>query len=566
MPELESVVFLVVGVVIVNGIAGRIRVPAPILLVVAGIAVSFIPGVPDFEVDPEIILTVLLPPLLYAAAGGIVGHRDPADAAGDHPARGRHGGGHRVRRCGGAARRSSRTIPFAAALALGAIVAPPDAVAAVAVARRAGLPRSVVTVLEGESLFNDATSLVLLRVAIVGIGAGSMAWGPAIGEFAWAAAGGVLIGVVLGLVLSYARRSVGSTLAITALSLVTPWLAYLVGESAHASGRADRRGHRAGPGLPVAVRSATGGSAHRRRDLERAAVRAGGLGLRADRSAAVGDRHRAGHRPGPDPADRRGSAGDRHRDPAGVDLPADRARAARRPARDVPLVATAGRGVLGGDARGGLAGGCPDPAGGHPLSRAAVDLHDRRHPGHPGAAGPHAAGGDQDAEDAGRSGRGHRRERAAARDEANRAIAASVEEVIADERAARRARPAGCGPGRPTGTGEGSPSGWTSSGDDAQERLDRISDWRHELVSIERDVFVSMRNSGAHLRGRAARTAVRPGPGGVTAGPPDGGRQRSSVAIDRDPRRLGRPGGLRHATGMVPASDPPDRGSGDTGK
>ena len=68
-------------------------------------------------------------------------------------------------------------IPFAAALALGAIVAPPDAVAAVAVARRAGLPRNVVTVLEGESLFNDATSLVLLRVALVGIGVGTMSWG-----------------------------------------------------------------------------------------------------------------------------------------------------------------------------------------------------------------------------------------------------------------------------------------------------------------------------------------------------------------------------------------------------
>ena len=89
-------------------------------------------------------------------------------------------------------------MPFAAALALGAIVAPPDAVAAVAVARRAGLPQHVVTVLDGESLFNDATSLVLLRVALVGVAAGSMAWGPAIGEFAWATAGGLLVGAVVG--------------------------------------------------------------------------------------------------------------------------------------------------------------------------------------------------------------------------------------------------------------------------------------------------------------------------------------------------------------------------------
>ena len=81
MHELEPVVFLVVGVVIVNGIAGRIGIPAPILLVVAGVAVSFIPGVPDFQVNPEIVLTVLLPPLLFAAAVGVIGHRDPqADA------------------------------------------------------------------------------------------------------------------------------------------------------------------------------------------------------------------------------------------------------------------------------------------------------------------------------------------------------------------------------------------------------------------------------------------------------------------------------------------------------
>ena len=68
MPELEPVVFLIVGVVIVNGIAGRIRVPAPILLVIVGVAASFIPGVPDYAVSPELVLTVLLPPLLFAAA------------------------------------------------------------------------------------------------------------------------------------------------------------------------------------------------------------------------------------------------------------------------------------------------------------------------------------------------------------------------------------------------------------------------------------------------------------------------------------------------------------------
>jgi CPA1 family monovalent cation:H+ antiporter len=127
-------------------------------------------------------------------------------------------------------------VPFAVALALGAIVAPPDAVAAVAVARRAGLPRRVVTVLEGESLFNDATSLVLLRVALVGLAVGSMSWGEAVLEFAWATTGGILVGVLVGIVLSWARRHTGSTLATTALSLVAPFAADQIGEAAQASG------------------------------------------------------------------------------------------------------------------------------------------------------------------------------------------------------------------------------------------------------------------------------------------------------------------------------------------
>ncbi len=68
MPEVQPVVFLIVGVVLVNGIAGRIRMPAPILLVIAGVAASFIPGVPDYQVNPELVLSVLIPPLLFAAA------------------------------------------------------------------------------------------------------------------------------------------------------------------------------------------------------------------------------------------------------------------------------------------------------------------------------------------------------------------------------------------------------------------------------------------------------------------------------------------------------------------
>jgi CPA1 family monovalent cation:H+ antiporter len=235
MDYLIPTIGLVLGVLVVNAAATRVGFPAPILLVLAGFAVSFIPGVPGFELEPEFVIAVLLPPLLFAAA---------------------------FESSAVAIRKLLRpifqlavvlvlltafsvafvltaiipAIPFAAALALGAIVAPPDAVAAVAVARRVGLPRRLITILEGESLFNDATSLVTLKVAIAAIGASSIAWAPALGEFAWASAGGVGIGVLLGLMLSFIRRTASSALTITALSLISPFLAYELGELAHTSG------------------------------------------------------------------------------------------------------------------------------------------------------------------------------------------------------------------------------------------------------------------------------------------------------------------------------------------
>ncbi|HEY7815112.1 MAG TPA: Na+/H+ antiporter [Nakamurella sp.] len=235
MPALEPLIFLVIGVVAVNGIAGRIGLPAPILLLVAGVGVSFIPGVPAFEVEPEIVLTVLIPPLLFAAASeaSVVALRRLLRSITQLAV-----GMVLVTAFAVAAVTYLLIpgVPFAVALALGAIVAPPDAVAAVAVARRAGLPRRVVTVLEGESLFNDATSLVLLRVALVGLAVGSMSWGEAVLEFAWATTGGILVGVLVGIVLSWARRHTGSTLATTALSLVAPFAADQIGEAAQASG------------------------------------------------------------------------------------------------------------------------------------------------------------------------------------------------------------------------------------------------------------------------------------------------------------------------------------------
>ncbi len=493
MPELEPVVFLIVGVVIVNGIALRIRVPAPILLVIVGVAASFIPGVPDYEVSPELVLTVLLPPLLFAAASessviaisrmirsisqlavGMVIVTAFAIAVVLHTI--------------------IPQIPFAAALALGAIVAPPDAVAAVAVARKAGLPRNVITVLEGESLFNDATSLVLLRVAVVGIAAGSLAWGPAIGEFAWAAAGGVLIGVLLGLVLSFVRRFVGSSLASTALSLVTPFLAYLLGERAQASGVLTVvvtglvLGFRSPFDLPPEVRLTVGATWRALQYvLEGSVFALIGLQLWAIVTA-----------PDIGQAPTLLTAGIvlvtviliR---PVWIFFLAGLARVFRRPGafqwRPLVAVSWAGmRGVVSLAAAQTLPLDTPYRSllltctiavilgtlvlQGLSLPAVIRLLH---------------LPGDPEADT--------QRERAEARDEANRAIAARVEAVILsdDLPPAEASRMRAWAASRDW---RGLTERLDSRSDNARERLDKISDWRHELVTIERDVFVTMRNSG----------------------------------------------------------------------
>ncbi len=121
------------------------------------------------------------------------------------------------------------------ALAIGAVVAPPDAVAATAIGRRIGLPRRIVTILEGESLLNDATALVSLRTAVAAGGAGITAVGVGL-DFALAAGGGVAVGVVLYLVIGWVRRRVEDPLTDTAISLVTPFAAYVLAEEIHASG------------------------------------------------------------------------------------------------------------------------------------------------------------------------------------------------------------------------------------------------------------------------------------------------------------------------------------------
>ncbi|GGS85596.1 Na+/H+ antiporter [Planobispora rosea] len=219
--------------VAVAAVARRRGWSAPLLLVVAGL--MFSPFMSAYRLDHELVLLVFLPPLLYSAAIDSSYLRLKA-----------------VRRpvillsvglvlfstlvIGWVAHLLLPDLHPAAAFALGAIVAPPDAVAAVAVARRLGLPRKVVTILVGESLFNDATALTAYRVAVAAILGETVTWLDAVGRFAYAAAGGVVIGLALAWLLIRVIRMLKDALIENTVLLLTPFAVYLAAEAVHASG------------------------------------------------------------------------------------------------------------------------------------------------------------------------------------------------------------------------------------------------------------------------------------------------------------------------------------------
>jgi len=241
MGSTQLLTLVVVGVVLVIGLvsffAGRIGVAAPLALTVVGVAVGAIPAVPHFDVEPELVLTVILPPLLYAAARQVplVDFRRNLRVIGFLAIVLVVVSAVLV---GIAVHLIWVTVPIALAIALGAVVAPPDAVAATSLGKRLGLPPRIVTILEGEGLVNDATALVLLST-VLGIVTTSTEGvnGWMIGlTFLWAVVGAVLVGAVLGAASVALRRRLTDPVLDAALSLAVPFVAYLVGEAVHASG------------------------------------------------------------------------------------------------------------------------------------------------------------------------------------------------------------------------------------------------------------------------------------------------------------------------------------------
>src|SRR5467141_1423692 len=235
MHQAEIIVLLFVAVAVLAVLAHKITLPYPILLVLAGLALGFIPHLPEVKLDPNLVFFFFLPPLIYPAAL-FTSWRD--------------------------FRRNLRPIvllaiglvlattlvvawiahsivpalPLAAAFALGAIVSPPDAVAATTIIRRLGVPHRIQVILEGESLVNDATALVALQFAVAALVTGTFSPAYATSRFLWAAAAGIGIGLLVGVAMRWVQSHLDDPPVQITISLLTPFIAYLTAEHLHASG------------------------------------------------------------------------------------------------------------------------------------------------------------------------------------------------------------------------------------------------------------------------------------------------------------------------------------------
>jgi CPA1 family monovalent cation:H+ antiporter len=226
---------LIVAVAGLSVLAAVVDVPYPILLVLGGLVLGFVPGVPKVALRPELVLVVFLPPLLYWAAFTA----SPRDLRADLRAISMLAVGLVLATVGAVAVVAHAAVdglPWAAAFALGAIVSPTDPLAATTIARRLGVPRRLVTVLEGESLANDATALVAYRLAVAAVvGGGFTLWQAGL-RFVLGAAGGIAIGLLAGWLVAQVRRRIEDPPVEIVLSLATGYVAYLPADRLGASG------------------------------------------------------------------------------------------------------------------------------------------------------------------------------------------------------------------------------------------------------------------------------------------------------------------------------------------
>jgi CPA1 family monovalent cation:H+ antiporter len=231
----EIILLLVVLATVVAAFAHRLRVPAPSLLVVAGLAVALIPGVPPVEVAPDVVSFVVLPPLLYAAGQDLpwpelkpVWRPVTVLALGLVVASAAAVGAMAV---------AVTPLSVSMAVVLGTVLASTDPVAVTALGRRLPLPGRLHALIQAESLFNDATSLVLFRVAVsVAVVGGAVPWTRAGLAFLLAAGGGAAVGAVVAAGVALVRRRTEDPVLETVTALITPYGGYLLAEALHVSG------------------------------------------------------------------------------------------------------------------------------------------------------------------------------------------------------------------------------------------------------------------------------------------------------------------------------------------
>lgn len=231
----ELVLLLMAAIVVLETLARRLKLPRAAALILGGIGFAMIPGTPDIELDPGLVLVLFLPPLLMASAWFTAWRDFRADiriilqlAVGAVA--------FTTLVVGVVAHMVQPALPWGACFALGAIVSPPDSVAAKAVLQKLPLPTRVMALLEGESLVNDASGLVLFRIAVAASLTGVFSASHAAFDFAWLAAGGVLSGAVFAYVSMYVIKRIGDSDLTIVWSFLTAWISYIAAEKLGVSG------------------------------------------------------------------------------------------------------------------------------------------------------------------------------------------------------------------------------------------------------------------------------------------------------------------------------------------
>ncbi|HZO36624.1 MAG TPA: Na+/H+ antiporter [Solirubrobacteraceae bacterium] len=229
------IVGLLVAVTALSALARVLSVPYPIVLVIGGAALGFVPGLPDVELDPEVVLVVFLPPLLYGTSlyANFSHMRANVRSLALSTI-----GLVLATMCTVAwvAHALIPDLPWEAAFVLGAIVSPTDPLAAATIMRRLDAPQRLVSTIEGEGLFNDATALVAYRVAVGAVVAGSFSLADAGLEFLLGAAGGVAIGLAVGWTVAQIRKHTPDTQVSVTISLLTPYAAFVPADAVGTSG------------------------------------------------------------------------------------------------------------------------------------------------------------------------------------------------------------------------------------------------------------------------------------------------------------------------------------------